>query len=327
MTQVLARKYRPSDFSQVVGQESTIAQITGALKNGSLGHALLFCGTRGTGKTTTARIIARALNPELSEAELGLTVTELDAASNNGVDEIRALIDTVRYTVRGHRVVILDEAHMLSRNAFNALLKTLEEPPRGVTFILVTTEPHKLPATVKSRCQVYEFKDVDLEALKDYYKQVAQEEGLELTDEQLQEVSLRAEGSVRDGLSLLQKFLSGEKVTSNADQYYQLVRAIYIGDTTTALATAAEICKAEEPRTVIQNLEKWWYWASLESFGTHTPIRDMFAPEALQHFDLLHLQTLFEKCLQIERNFTATPNSKVVLEMGIIDLTLKANDG
>ncbi len=156
MSEVLALKYRPQVFGEVIGQEGTIQQITSALENDNLGHSLLFSGTRGTGKTTVARILAKALNCENRkgfepcrecgpcksiEAGANLAVTEVDAASNTGVDNVREIIEQIRYSAAGlHRVVILDEAHMLSKNAFNALLKTLEEPPSGVTFILVTTD-------------------------------------------------------------------------------------------------------------------------------------------------------------------------------------------
>jgi len=327
MDLVLARKHRPSEFAEVVGQEATIAQIVGAMENNSLGHALLFCGTRGTGKTTTARIVGRVLNSELTDAELALSITEVDAASNSGVDEIRTVIESVKYAGVGHKVVIIDECHMLTRNAFNALLKTLEEPPSKVTFILVTTEPHKLPATVKSRCQIYEFRDVDLEVLKAHYKRIAQEESLELSDQQLQEVALRAEGSVRDGLSLLQKFLSGQEVTTNADRYFKLVGAIYSGDSSTALDIVKDLRKDEEPRLIIQTLEKWVYWCSMEALGISTPVHDHFAEGAAQWFQFHILQGLFDTCLSIERNFTATPNSKIVLDMGIISLCQVAFSG
>lgn len=321
MSEVLALKHRPSTFDAVVGQDSIVRQLTSALENGTLGHALAFCGTRGTGKTTTARLIAKALNPQLADGELPLVVSEIDAASNTGVDDVRQIIESTRYAVRGHRVVILDEAHMLSKAAFNALLKTLEEPPSQTTFILITTEPHKIPATVRSRCQLYEFRDVDLETLTAHYRAVAEKEGLTLDDKQLEGIALKAEGSVRDGLSLLQKFLSGEEVQNNSDTYFKLVGMIYSGDTVGALDILVELKKNEEPRTIIQTLEKWFYWLSLEVFGLKTPIRQFTNQEFARALDLVVLQNLFSTCLSIERDFTATPNSKVVLDMGVIRLT------
>jgi DNA polymerase-3 subunit gamma/tau len=322
MSEVLALKYRPQKFDEVIGQDQTISQLKSALESGNLGHALIFSGTRGSGKTTTARIIARELNPGLSDAELSMIVTEIDGASNTGVDNVREIIDNIRYARKGHQVIILDEAHMLSKNAFNALLKTLEEPPEGVSFILCTTEPHKLIPTVKSRCQGYEFKDVDVEVLEKYYAGLAAGENLALTPEDIRNVAIKAEGSVRDGLSLLQKYLSGEEAEDHTDKYFALVSAIYSQDTTTALDVVSQLRKSEDARVIIQTLEKWFYWCSLEAFGMKTPVRDKLPVGAAKAFDLPYLQRLFNSCLNIERNFAATPNSKVVLEMGVLELCL-----
>ncbi len=319
MSEVLALKYRPKTFAEVIGQDTIIQQLETALAETTLGHALLFCGPRGTGKTTVARIIAQELNKTLTEAELRMNVMEIDAASNNGVDDIRSLIENIRYNTRGHKVIILDEAHMMTKNAFNALLKTLEEPPPGVTFVLVTTEPHKLLPTVVSRCQKYEFTEVDLETLEDYYAGIMLAEGL---DADVSGAALQAEGSVRDGLSILQKALSGETIPDNSKSYFELVGAIYSQDVATALSLVSELRKLEEARIIIQTLEKWFYWCSMESFGMKTPVREYFGGETSLDFDLSHLQSLFDHCLNVERNFTATPNSKTVLEMGIIKLCL-----
>lgn len=325
MSEVLALKYRPKTFEEVIGQDTTIKQLKAALENNTLGHALIFCGTRGSGKTTSARIVARVLNegaPTLSPAELTMLVTEVDAASNTGVDNVREIIENIRYSRKGHQVVILDEAHMLSKNAFNSLLKTLEEPPPGVSFILLTTELHKLIPTVKSRCQIYEFSDVPVETLEKYYAFVAAEEKLTLTPEVIHTVAIKAEGSVRDGLSLLQKYLSGEEVEDFSDKYLELVSAIYGQDVATALEVVGQLRKNEEARVIIQTLEKWFYWCSLESFGQKTPVRDKLPANSAKAFDLAYLQRLFSTCLEVERNFNATPNSKSVLEMGIIQLTI-----
>lgn len=346
---VLALKYRPQRFSEVVGQDNTIKQITSALQSGKLGHSLLFCGTRGSGKTTTARILAKALNCEKRpqvyvlgvspyrveepcgkcvscksiEAGANLAVSEIDAASNTGVDNVREIIDNIRYSVAGqHRVVILDEAHMLSKSAFNALLKTLEEPPSGVTFILLTTEPHKLIPTVLSRCQKYEFVDIDSAAIKNCLLEIAQKENIELSEEQASGLALKAEGSLRDALSVLQKNLSGDVSPDTANEYFNLVGAIYNRDAVTSLDLVGQIRKSEEARVIVQTLERWFYWCALETFGQKTPIRNYFPEGRTLAFDLQRLQSLFESCLDIERNFYATPNSKIVLEMGILRLTL-----
>ena len=324
MSEVLALKYRPQSFEGMIGQSHTVDQLKAALINNTLGHALIFCGTRGSGKTTSARIIARELNRAVSEGDWKkvspILVKEIDAASNNGVDDVRAIVEDVRYSRQGHSVVILDEAHMLTRNAFNALLKTLEEPPPAVTFILLTTEPHKLIPTVRSRCQVYEFHDLDVETLAEHYTRAARAEGLNISSDVIKNIALKAEGSVRDGLTILQKFLSGETDEDYDDKYYNLVQAIYLQDSTTALALADQLKKVEDSRVIIQTLEKWFYWCSLEALGQKTPIRDKLPGNP--SFNLPYLQRLFNECLSIEQSFSATPNGKTVLDMGILGLTL-----
>ncbi len=367
MSDVFALKYRPEKFSKIIGQERTISQLQNSIRSNRLGHAFIFCGTRGTGKTTTARVLAKRVNCQAypyaydmdspdaddpysvtiaKEVFGGLkaeedpcndcmscnqinngshpSVTEVDAASNTGVDNVRELIENIRYSTWGRRrVIILDEAHMLSKNAFNSLLKTLEDPGKDVIFILCTTEPHKLLPTVRSRCQQYEFGEVTVENLFNYYKEISENESLNHSDEVLQRVALQAQGSVRDGLSALFKMICNADISyeDNTKDYFSLVSAIYQGDATTALAVLKELRKTEDARIIIQSLENWFYHCSLESFGMKTPVRDYFEGDTLT-FDLEHLQGLFDTCLEIERSFTATPNSKIVLEMGIIKLTL-----
>lgn len=335
MSQVLALKYRPSRFSEVIGQAFTINQIKSAVIKKTLGHSLLFSGTRGCGKTTTARIVAMVLNcqkPKDGEpcgkcdsCKCALEgrhdeIIELDAASNNGVDDVRSLQETIRYTTRGHRVVILDEVHMLSKPAFNALLKLLEEPPKGLTLILATTEPNKLLPTVVSRCQRYDFKDVDTSTLVDYYTSICTKEGMDLSA--AKQAAVIANGSVRDGLSYLQKFLAGEAVEDDSKEYFDLVAAVYQKDTVSALDTLAKLTAKNEARIITQTLQKWFYWCSLENFGIKTPVRELFEGGQNLQFDLKHLQELFRITLDIERDLYATPNSKIVLEMGMIRLCI-----
>lgn len=229
MYQVLYRKYRPKTFSDVYGQEHVTSTLLNEIKENRISHAYLFTGSRGTGKTTCAKILAKAVNCENSldgepcnECEVckGLDagtiydVVEIDAASNNGVDNIRDLREEANYTpTRGkYRVYIIDEVHMLSPGAFNALLKTLEEPPAHVIFILATTEVHKLPATILSRCQRFDFKRIQPETMSIRLKEVAGYEGMELDDEAALLISRIADGGMRDALSILDQCAGRSKV-------------------------------------------------------------------------------------------------------------------
>ena len=233
MYQVLYRKWRPKVFSDVVGQPHITSTLTNELKAGRLAHAYLFTGSRGTGKTTCAKILAKAvncLNPidgnPCNECEICkgidsgsiLDVVEIDAASNNGVDNIRDLREETNFTPSKakYRVYIIDEVHMLSIGAFNALLKTLEEPPEYVMFILATTEVHKLPATILSRCQRFDFRRIAPEDITGRLKYIAEEENISLTDDGAMLIARIADGGMRDALSLLDQ-CAGESKEVNAE--------------------------------------------------------------------------------------------------------------
>ena len=227
---VLARKYRPQNFSELLGQDALVQTLTNAIKNNRLHHAYILTGIRGVGKTTTARIIAKALNCTGKDALSGATVNpcgicdncraiaesrhvdvlELDAASRTGVDDMREILDGVRYkpTSGRYKVYIIDEVHMLSKAAFNALLKTLEEPPSHVIFIFATTEIHKVPVTVLSRCQRFDLQRLSIETLMTHFKNIIQKENLIAEDEALHLIAKAADGSCRDGLSLLDQAIS-----------------------------------------------------------------------------------------------------------------------
>lgn len=230
---VLARKYRPATFSQVVGQEHVTRTIRNAFGSDRLGHAFLFSGLRGVGKTSVARILAKTLNCadeqhtdepcgqcesclEIDEGR-SLNVVEMDAASHTGVDDIRELRESVMYAASEgkYKVYIIDEVHMLSKNAFNALLKTLEEPPPRVIFILATTEPHKVPVTIQSRCQRYDFRRISSADIAGHLAAICEKEGVTISNDSLRSIAIAAEGSLRDSQSLLDQVLSyaGEKVT------------------------------------------------------------------------------------------------------------------
>ena len=221
----LYRAYRPQKFSEVVGQQHIIKTLQNAISLNKVAHAYLFCGPRGTGKTTLAKIMAKALNCEhgpttepCCECEIckGIAkgtvsdVIEIDAASNNGADDIRALRDTVKFlpAVGKYKVYIIDEVHMLSNAAFNALLKTLEEPPKHVIFILATTEPYKLPNTILSRCQRFDFQAISIDDILSRLKIVANDENIKISEEALVQIATVAEGGMRDALSLFDQCIS-----------------------------------------------------------------------------------------------------------------------
>lgn len=223
--QAIYRKWRPAVFEDVVGQRHITKTLQNQIESGKISHAYLFCGTRGTGKTTVAKILAKAINCEnpkggspCNECSVckGITdgsimdVFEIDAASNNGVDNIREIIEDARYvaTEAKYRVYIIDEVHMLSQGAFNALLKTLEEPPEHTVFILATTEAHKVPQTILSRCQRFDFKRIKAEDIIRRMREIAMGEGLSITDDAFGLLAQLADGSMRDGLTILERCIS-----------------------------------------------------------------------------------------------------------------------
>lgn len=221
---VSARKYRPQSFRDVVGQQAITNTLMNAIENNHLAQALLFTGPRGVGKTTCARILAKKINEQTSglqdENDFAFNVFELDAASNNSVDDIRKLIDQVRIPpqVGKYKVYIIDEVHMLSTAAFNAFLKTLEEPPKHAIFILATTEKHKIIPTILSRCQIFDFKRITVNDAREYLKYIAKEQGIEAEDEALQIIAQKADGAMRDALSIFDRVVSfsGNRITRQA---------------------------------------------------------------------------------------------------------------
>ncbi len=202
--EALYRKYRPTDFKDVVGQGHVTDVLQGSLKQGTISHAYLFYGSRGTGKTTVARILAKRLGVSTNDT------IEIDAASNRGIDDIRELREAVHTLPfdSEYKVYIIDEVHMLTKEAFNALLKTLEEPPRHVIFVLATTELDKIPETILSRCQVFTFKDPTAKMLAEHLKELAGKEGYILATESAELIAFMANGSFRDSQSILQKVIS-----------------------------------------------------------------------------------------------------------------------
>jgi DNA polymerase-3 subunit gamma/tau len=286
---VLARKYRPSTFAELIGQEAMVRTLTNAIATGRIAHAFVMTGVRGVGKTTTARIIARALNCVGPDGKGGPTaspcgvcepcraiaddrfvdVMEMDAASRTGIDDIRELTDGVRYkpVAARFKIYIIDEVHMLSKAAFNALLKTLEEPPPDVKFIFATTEIHKVPVTVLSRCQRFSLRRVPQEMLAAHYAAIAEKENVKAEPTAIALIARAADGSVRDGLSILDQAmaLGGEAITEAAVRemlgiadhglVFDLLEAALKGDAGAALAQMKSLYEGgADPVLVLQDL-------------------------------------------------------------------------
>lgn len=287
---VLARKYRPLNFDELIGQEALVRTLSNAIESGRVAHAFMLTGVRGVGKTTTARIIAKALNYKGENGQSGPTVgdtsdcklcqaisedrhpdvIEMDAASRTGVDDIREILDGVRYAPNEarYKIYIIDEVHMLSKNAFNALLKTLEEPPEHVKFIFATTEIRKVPITVLSRCQRFDLRRVDVPALSTHFTSICEKEGVACEPEAIAMVARAADGSVRDGLSILDRAISlcgKEGITASqvesmlglADRArnLDLLENVLCGNTAEALEIMDELYRSgADPSVVVQDL-------------------------------------------------------------------------
>lgn len=286
---VLARKYRPQNFDQLIGQDSLVRTLTNAIESGRVAHAFMLTGVRGVGKTTTARIIAKALNYTGADGTAGPTtgatddcetcraiaedrhpdVMEMDAASRRGIDDIREILDGVRYapTSARYKIYIIDEVHMLTKEAFNALLKTLEEPPPHVKFIFATTEIRKVPVTILSRCQRFDLRRVDPDTLQKHYTNVCAKENVAVEDEAIAMISRAADGSVRDGLSILDQAMALAQGTITAEQVrgmlgladrgqlLDLMEHILSGKIDACLETAANLYRVgADPETILNDL-------------------------------------------------------------------------
>ena len=290
---VSARKYRPQTFNDVVGQKAITNTLLNAIENNHLAQALLFTGPRGVGKTTCARILAKMINSdgaEKGDEDYAFNIFELDAASNNSVDDIRNLTDQVRIPpqVGKYKVYIIDEVHMLSQSAFNAFLKTLEEPPKHCIFILATTEKHKIIPTILSRCQIFDFKRITVKDAKDYLKYIAKEQGITAEDDALHIIAQKADGAMRDALSIFDRVVSfsGKKLTRQAvtENLNVLDYETYFDSTDLILENKIPELLMQFNNTLSKGFDGHHYIAGLASH-----FRDLLVCKTPQTLDLLEV--------------------------------------
>ena len=268
MFQALYRKYRPQTFNDIVGQNHIVSVLRNAIDKDQISHAYLFYGSRGTGKTSIAKIFANEVNGNEIYQKENVDIIEIDAASNNGVDEVRDIKEAIKFlpTEGKYKVYIIDEVHMLTTAAFNALLKTLEEPPAHVIFILATTEIHKIPATILSRCQRFEFKNLSQEQLIDRLKYIAKEENLIIEDAAIEKIATLAKGGLRDAISILDQVSNyAEEITLNhilevtssisEDDILEFYRGLLQGDVTKSLLKYNEfVAQAKDTKLLLNDL-------------------------------------------------------------------------
>jgi DNA polymerase-3 subunit gamma/tau len=357
MYQVLARKWRPQTFEEVVGQEPITVTLQNALSQGRVAHAFLFSGSRGVGKTSVARILAKALNCEhgptphpcnqcqaCQEITSGasLDVLEIDGASNRGIDEVRDLREKIKYVpVQGHyRVYIIDEVHMLTKEAFNALLKTLEEPPSHAVFILATTEPHKVPVTILSRCQRYDFRRIPTSLIQEHLEKLVKQEGWNIDADGLALVAREAEGSLRDAQGFLDQVVTfgGDAVSAP-----EIARILGVTDRGALLTAVKAIVERQGPvlLTLIDDLynqghdlkrfylDLLGYVRHLLLAGLHPEARAL-APVADSEWQELtrlarqvpaaHLHNLLSVLLQGEEELRRAPQPRLALEVLLLKL-------
>jgi DNA polymerase-3 subunit gamma/tau len=362
---VLARKYRPHCFEDLIGQDAMVRTLRNAFATGRIAQAYMLTGVRGVGKTTTARILARALNyarpgenagPTLDLAEEGehcraimegrhMDVMEMDAASHTGIDDIREITDAIRYkpAYARYKVFIIDEVHMLSKAAFNGLLKTLEEPPEHVKFIFATTEVRKVPVTVLSRCQRFDLRRVDAEKLMAHFAEVAEREGRSIEDEALALIARSAEGSVRDGLSLLDTAFAhaGETVTTadvramlglgDSSRIYDLLEAALRGAPDKALGELAALhADGAEPERVMQDLAEAIHTASRIAVTGDAGFMALSETEraragAMAQIGVPKLARAWQMLLKGLEEVARAPNALAAAEMVLIRLSYTAD--
>ena len=354
---VSARKYRPATFDTVVGQQSITNTLKNAIKNNHLAQAFLFCGPRGVGKTSCARILAKTINcmnlgPKIeacNECEScqgfnnnhSFNIHELDAASNNGVDKIRELVDQVRFApqVGKYNIYIIDEVHMLSQAAFNAFLKTLEEPPAHALFILATTEKHKIIPTILSRCQIFDFKRIQIADIVEQLAYVAKNEGIEAEQEALHIIAQKADGALRDALSIFDQIISfcGDKLTYQAviqnlnildyDYYFRVTDALYNSDIPSALNAFNEILNnGFDGHHFINGLGMHFRnllvakdASTLSLLEVGESIKQRYL-EQNQNWQQQHLLKALEFCNKVDLNYRISKNQRLLVEITLMQI-------
>ena len=346
---VLARKWRPQNFDEVVGQQAIAQTLANSIKLDRIGHAFLFSGPRGIGKTSTARILSKALNCETGPtatpcnscrhcveitAGNSLDVLEIDGASNRGIDEIRELRENVKYSPASARfkIIIIDEVHMLTREAFNALLKTLEEPPKHAKFILATTEAHKVPVTIVSRCQRYDFKRIDLQSMIKALKDICRKESVEVQDQTLEVLARIADGGLRDGLSLLDQVISFSGNRIDHEETLQLLRRV----DPAAIIDILEALAAGDGAAVLDRFGNFVETGGDESVFNRElmeAIRDLMAlklgskartlvPEDLaEKFSLDQLERFFKVLLEMEISLRNSEHPRLVMDVALVKMS------
>ncbi len=361
--QVLARKYRPATFADLVGQDAMVRTLKNAFDADRIAHAFILTGVRGVGKTTTARIVAKGLNCTGPDGQGGPTiepcgqcdacvsisegrnvdVMEMDAASRTGVGDIREIIDAVNYRAASarYKVYIIDEVHMLSNNAFNALLKTLEEPPAHVKFIFATTEIRKVPVTVLSRCQRFDLRRIEPEVMVGYLANIAGHEGASLSEEALGLITRAAEGSARDALSMLDQAIAHGAGETTADQVramlgladrgrtLDLFDLVMKGDAAGALSElSAQYADGADPMSVLRDLAEVTHWVSVVKISPETAedptVNADERQRGLTMADALPMRALtrgWQMLLKALEEVAAAPNAMMAAEMAIIRLT------
>jgi DNA polymerase-3 subunit gamma/tau len=361
--QVLARKYRPETFADLVGQDAMVRTLKNAFAADRIAQAFIMTGIRGTGKTTTARIIAKGMNCIGSDGQGGPTtdpcgvcehciaiiegrhvdVMEMDAASRTGVDDIREIIDSVHYRAASarYKIYIIDEVHMLSTNAFNALLKTLEEPPAHVKFIFATTEIRKVPVTVLSRCQRFDLRRIEPEVMIALMRKIASAESAEITDDALALITRAAEGSARDATSLLDQAISHGAGETTADQVramlgladrgrvLDLFEAIMRGDASAALAElGAQYSDGADPMAIMRDLAEITHWISVVKITPDAADDPTVSPDERargatlsEQLAMRVLTRMWQMLLKALDEVAQAPNSMMAAEMAIIRLT------